>query len=164
MVNFWGNLFKRKQYLINLGFQLRYIGFFVGVALVTAFVFLVSAKYTINLNFTPLMESGASHLLTQLIEVEKEFLSKNLLTIFLVLIGIFTLVGIVLTHRIAGPLFALKRRMREISEHGIHSDIAKQKLHIRKYDEFHDVIDTFNDMMTKAEECEKNDQEEKEKR
>lgn len=154
--------FRRKQYLINQDFQFRYIGLFVGLAAIIFLIFSITTRHYINLNLNPLIESGmlTPPVLTELIHVEKNFLSKNLLTVFLILISIMTLGGVFVTHRIAGPLFALKRRMQEIS----HQGLSDRKLHVRRTDEFQDLIETFNEMISslqKQQEKEKNKETEK---
>ncbi|HBQ22066.1 MAG: hypothetical protein A2Z91_03530 [Deltaproteobacteria bacterium GWA2_38_16] len=135
----------RKQYIINQDFQFRYIGLLIGVASIICLVFVVAAKYYINLNLNPLIESGliSSPLAQELIQVEKNFLNKNLLTIFLVLISVLTLVGIFITHRIAGPIYALERRMKQIAQEGF----QHMPFHVRKNDEFQELVENFNTMM-----------------
>jgi nitrogen fixation/metabolism regulation signal transduction histidine kinase len=59
------------------------------------------------------------------------------------LLGILLVIifGIFYSHRLAGPVFNLKRRMRELGEGRFQTG-----MHIRKRDEFHDVEDAFNEM------------------
>lgn len=143
------HLFRRRHYLIDQSFQLRYIGLFIGLASIIFMIFVLAAKYYINMNLDPLVESGmiSSPALSELINIEKRFLSKNLLTIFLILISVLTICGIFITHRVAGPIFALKRQMQEITQTGF----PETKLRIRQTDEFQDVVEIFNDMISSLE-------------
>ena len=136
--------FRRKQYLILPNFQFRYIGLLIGITSFVCLAFVLAAKHYINLNLDPLIESGliSSPALTELIKLEKNFLWENLLSVFLVLISIVTLAGIFITHRIAGPIFALQRRMKEI----LNGEMKDKSLRIREGDEFQYLIDTFNEM------------------
>ncbi|MBI3017286.1 MAG: hypothetical protein HYY62_04755 [Deltaproteobacteria bacterium] len=76
--------FRRRQYLINQDFQFRYIGLLVGLASLLCLVFVVMTKHYIDLNLNPLIESGmiASPVVNELLQIEKQFLNKNLLTVF----------------------------------------------------------------------------------
>jgi len=147
---------RRRQYIINQDFQFRYMGLLIGITCIICLVFVLAAKYYINLNLDSLLESGmiSSPVIAQLIDIEKKFLNKNLLTIFLVLVSILTIVGIFITHRIAGPIFALERRMKEITKFGIED----KKFQIRKGDEFRELVETFNEMIESLEKRYKKDQ------
>ncbi len=138
-------IWQRQQYLIKKDFQLRYIGLLIGFASIICLIFIVATKYYININLGALIDSGliSSDMATQLIHLEKGILYKNLLTIFLILIVTITGIGIFITHRIAGPIFALERRMKQISREGIQST----EFRVRRTDEFQELIEAFNDMI-----------------
>lgn len=137
--------FRRRHYLINQDFQFRYIGLLIGLACTCSLIFILAAKYYITINLDPIIESGliSSPAIQELISMEKNFLNKNLLTIFLLLIATLTLSGILITHRIAGPIYALERRMKQIAHEGIQST----EFRIRRSDEFQELAESFNDMI-----------------
>lgn len=137
--------FRRRQYLINQDFQFRYIGLLVGLASLLCLVFVVMTKHYIDLNLNPLIESGmiASPVVNELLQIEKQFLNKNLLTVFLLVLGTLTLAGIFITHRIAGPIYALERRMKQIAQEGMQNT----PFHFRRTDEFQELAESFNTMM-----------------
>ncbi|MEK7790975.1 MAG: hypothetical protein AAB309_05060, partial [Deltaproteobacteria bacterium] len=89
-------LFRRRQYLIKRDFQFRYIGLLIGITCVVCLVFAFASRYYINLNINPLIESGlvTSPVASELAQIEKQFLNKNLLAIFLALIGTLSIAGI----------------------------------------------------------------------
>ena len=149
MVNRLQNLFRRRNYLINLDFQARYIGLLIAVASVMCLITVIAAKYYIHLNLTPLIESGAitSPMAQKLIEIEQNFLNKNLLFIFLSTIGLIFLVGIFITHRIAGPIYAIQNRIHKILAEGVANTKPFQ---IRKSDEFQELADAFNQFTFKV--------------
>jgi len=136
---------RRRHYIINQDFQFRYIGLLVGLASLLCLVFVVMTKHYIELNLNPLIESGliASPVVNELIQIEKQFLNKNLLTVFLLVLGTLTLAGVFITHRIAGPIYALERRMKQITQEGM----QKTPFHVRQTDEFQELVESFNDMM-----------------
>lgn len=138
-------LFRRRQYLIKRDFQFRYIGLLIGITCLVCLVFAFASRYYINLNINPLIESGlvTSPVASELAQIEKQFLNKNLLAIFLALIGTLSVVGIFITHRIAGPIYALERRMKQIAKEGI----TQSDFRIRRTDEFQEVAEAFNEMI-----------------
>lgn len=63
----------------------------------------------------------------------------SLLTLLVALIG---LAGIVVTHKVAGPIFKMKRLLRQVGEGKL---VVKEKL--RKGDELHHFFETFETMV-----------------
>jgi HAMP domain-containing protein len=55
---------------------------------------------------------------------------------------VMALMGVLLSHRTAGPLYHFKRVFDEIR-----SGNPKQRVRLRPKDEFQDVAKSFNDMM-----------------
>ena len=148
----------RKKYLINWRFQLKYVFLLIFLAFILLGIFAVSMHYFVNMNFGALVESGVmtSPQAVQLIEVEKGFLTRNLLKIFIAVAVLITILGIFLTHRLAGPVFALERRMRDVAA-GRTKPLPFQ---IRKTDEFQQLASAYREMM---EALEKGDMADKEK-
>lgn len=142
-------LFRRKQYLIKRDFQFRYIGILIGMTCIVCLIFIFASKYYINLNINPLIESGliSSPVLAELARIEKHFLNKNLLMIFLALIGTLSVLGIFITHRIAGPIYAIERRMKRIAQEGI----TQGDFRVRRTDEFQELAEAFNEMIASLE-------------
>lgn len=56
---------------------------------------------------------------------------------------VFAVVGIFLSHKIAGPLYRLKRIMLEIGK-----GTLPRELRFRKGDHMHDMADALNEMVT----------------
>lgn len=142
-------LFRRRQYLIKRDFQFRYIGMLIGITCMVCLIFILASKYYINLNINPLIESGliSSPIVAELVRIEKHFLNKNLLTVFLALIGTLSILGIFITHRIAGPIYAIERRMKQIAQEGI----LPTGFRIRRTDEFQELAEAFNEMIASLE-------------
>lgn len=142
-------LFRRRQYLIKRDFQFRYIGMLIGITCGVCLIFVFASKYYINLNINPLIESGliSSPMVAELARIEKHFLNKNLLIVFLSLIGTLSVLGIFITHRIAGPIYAIERRMKQIAQEGI----TKTDFRIRRTDEFQELAEAFNEMIASLE-------------
>lgn len=93
------------------------------------------------------LESDAKFLAQQAMDLEKQAASVQatrdalallLIVGILVLVGVIGIAGIVFTHRIAGPIFKMKRLLREVGEGKL---ILKEKL--RKGDELQHFFETF---------------------
>jgi nitrogen fixation/metabolism regulation signal transduction histidine kinase len=72
------------------------------------------------------------------VQATRDALALLLVVGILVLVGVIGLAGIVFTHRIAGPIFKMKRLLREVGEGKL---ILKEKL--RKGDELQHFFETF---------------------
>jgi len=135
----------RTQYLIDKKFQLKYtVGIIIVVVAMSVFFALAARSYiqdvlTASVQ-TQLTESQAA---ASLAREQVKSLSNNIFLLFGFFVLIITMFSILITHRIAGPMFSLKRRMMEVAQGIIHA----KPLQFRKTDEFQEVAETFNMMM-----------------
>ncbi len=132
-----------KNFLINPRYQLRYI-----IWLTTTGLFLVlingiiaysyiKENYITLVDLSPMTDEAKSQMYTELHHL---ILALSLTSIlFLVIVS---LLGIVLSHRTAGPLYHFKRVFDEVKKGKVH-----QRVRLRPGDEFQDVAKSFNDMM-----------------
>lgn len=80
--------------------------------------------------------------------VEQTFATRRILTYFEVSVPLFVFtafllsIGIVASHRTAGPVFAIKRHMNRVRVHGVRYPLA-----LRSKDEFQDVAYVLNAML-----------------
>ena len=130
--------FRRKQYFIQRGMQLRFARF------VILFVFVSSV-----------LTGGVIFLTTFLLMGEKlasvypqgrlvPIFQSVYLWSFLSLVGVVPIIfygSIVFSHRIAGPLPKIYRILREIGQGNF-----EQKIVLRKHDELKELADAINDM------------------
>jgi len=72
------------------------------------------------------------------VERKQTFLLAALIIGMLMLVGAIGVAGIVFTHRIAGPIFKMKRLLREVGEGKL---VVRERL--RKGDELHHFFETF---------------------
>lgn len=142
--------YSRKIYLINPKFQIRFSLYVCIIVLVTSIIY----PFTIY----SLMNNIIVFFSLKNPEIASMYESKrNSLVFFLVLLHLgFTcltfLSCIFFSHKIAGPLFKLKKHLTEIREHGI-----KGPLFFRKGDYFLDVADEVNQTMDHIHDLHKND-------
>ncbi len=134
----------RTHYLIDKDFQLKYAFLLASVAVVVALLIGGLLFYSLRESYHVLLTSGLTDRpeVLALISYWKKFLNYHLLAILGFLIIFLTLLGILLTHKMVGPLFVLKRKLQEITEGTCHTP-----MNLRARDEFQDVKDKFNQML-----------------
>lgn len=82
----------------------------------------------------------------QSVEVQRQqqWTLYALLGVLIAFIGLIALTAIVITHRIVGPLFRIKRMAREVAG----GTVRPPTYGLRPSDELHDVFEVFADMVT----------------
>lgn len=132
---------RRRKYLIMPAFQIRTV--LTMTAVLTAFVFiLLSLAFYIAAQYVPILEGRS---------VQKEFqeiynlfaYQLSVMTVF-VIFGSFSL-GIIITHKIAGPLFAIERYLDKIIENSENLEDLK----LRKGHELQSLVDKINKVKNK---------------
>jgi len=135
--------YKRRQFLVKKEFQLKYVGVIVGVMLLGA----VISGYTIYYNAWLLLGEKLANVYPQgrLVHI---FRSVNIrLAINLFFISIFCVgIGIFTSHRIAGPIFRIKKFLDDVTNGNY-----AQRLHLRKHDELKDIAEAINKLDDKLE-------------
>ncbi|PIU42034.1 MAG: hypothetical protein COS99_02270 [Candidatus Omnitrophica bacterium CG07_land_8_20_14_0_80_42_15] len=133
-----GEFSKRKQYLIASKFQLKY------TALVVVFMFLIAwlAGYTIYYTVFGLLGEKLANVYPQG-RLALIFKTVNIVLLIRValLIPFVVMISIILSHRIAGPVYRMERYINEVSS-GDLSSILK----LRKRDEFKSLAEAINKM------------------
>ncbi len=134
---------RRTRYVIYQGFQLRYIGVLV-IAAGLASLIIGSILYVI-IDMNWMLQSAKGVLLfpemKELWMRERNMMGLTFGGIFLLLATILSCWGIFLSHRVAGPVFALSRRMTKIV---LEHDLVTP-LFLRKKDALQEIKDAFND-------------------
>lgn len=132
---------KRSTYIINKNFQYK----FTGMAIF--FVALIAAVYPLIFHQT--FSSLIGNLQSQNLDVKNiADLKSKILNIHLVLHLIFTiLIGIyfiIVSHRIAGPLYKLNMYLQNLKETG-----SIEKIKFRSNDYFKEIEVSYNEAMDK---------------
>lgn len=132
-----GKNYKRRIYIINKKFQFRYVFIilfltFAGIFTISFITFYVIWSNVINEFF--FIPEAAKKLGDIYIK------TTELLIIPLLIIGfIFSIIGILYSHKIAGPLYRVQKICEEISKGNLNLNVK-----FRKGDEFHEVADSLN--------------------
>ncbi|MCM2323333.1 MAG: hypothetical protein NDJ90_08740 [Oligoflexia bacterium] len=128
--------FYKRQYIVNPRFQWELTGFFIGISLVLtgAMVWWVKRFFR---DFA--VVCGTNRYQEYLVAGESNFLW--MVTLAGVIAFVFaTLGGILLSHRVAGPLYRFRRHMMKMKDAEFVGPI-----HFRKNDYFPELAQTFNE-------------------
>ncbi|MEW6056664.1 MAG: HAMP domain-containing protein [Bdellovibrionota bacterium] len=135
--------YKRANFLINKKFQLKFAFF------VCSWIFALSMIYPIIIYnifeyFLTLLSNNAANVPLTLDKVK--MVENQVLVLLGALQLLFLLItfmlSIFLSHRIAGPLYKLRRSMEEVTRGNL-----DQRISFRKNDHFFEMQDAFNDMI-----------------
>ncbi|MEO5969916.1 MAG: hypothetical protein ABIQ95_08310 [Bdellovibrionia bacterium] len=138
------SLNKRKKFFINPAFQLRFIGFSVIVSATAMSVFYFCNYYF----FYSLRNLGSgfglpvTHSFFTLIQRQQTILNHIFIICALALLLIILVMGIIFSHRIAGPIYRMQRHMIELSKSKNYTDVR-----FRKNDFFPELAEAFNSLM-----------------
>ena len=131
---------RRKNYFIERSFQTRFIIKFcmltiIGGLLTIGLLYFLSLRSTTVaiVNSEVVVKTTADFLLPILIQT---------VVVVMVLVSIATIiVTLFVSHKIAGPLYRLKKGMHDLGEGNFSTEIK-----IRKFDQLKDVVEAFNNM------------------
>jgi len=125
---------RRKKKLIKSGLQLKLIGAFLAMAVVASLFQVVLLNISL-LNLTEDLGVQTTDVITRFSAI----LMRNLLITLGVLVPFMFVFGILITHRIAGPVYKFERYLESIARGEEHGDCR-----LRKNDELHDLCDRLN--------------------
>lgn len=133
---------QRFHYLINKDFQLKYTGYLVTSALLSALIvggptyYFLRQNYDIFLNLAYTMSPDIVHHLIQ----EKTWITGFFIFSLMTLVVFHVYFGVRLTFRMVGPILALRKHIDMVTR----GHLYQRPLHVRSDDEFHDLIQNYN--------------------
>jgi len=135
--------YRRRRYIVKKEFQLKYVGLIVAVMLLSA----VISGYIIYYNSWVLLGEKLANVYPQgmLVQVFRSVNMRLFVAMFFVAI-ICVGIGILASHRIAGPVFRMIRFLGNVTA-GDYS----QRIHLRKKDELKDLAEAINKLVDKLE-------------
>ena len=131
----------RNVLLINPHFQFRFIGLLVFATFLAISIFYLSEIFF----FKEMIEKGMSanlpedHIYFDLISSQKNFMDKVFLITSIVVFLFLLIFGLLLSHRIAGPLHKLNESLEDLA-----ANKKIKKITFRKKDFFRELPDSFN--------------------
>ncbi len=130
---------RRRIYVVDRDFQLKYTALIVGVGMGISII-LGFFLYRAHVENTELLNIG------QVMAAEVAKYDTRVLyyiVAFIIAMGVaLTIYGVLVTHRIAGPLLVISRHLNSIAR-GQYPDVRP----LRKHDELKDFFDIFNSML-----------------
>lgn len=135
----------KRNYVIDPRVQLKIVGFLASIAVVMSIIICALAYKKVNqlgVLFTGSVVPPA--LQAEVFETLARSLMFSLIAIVTVMILVFSIAGIILTHRVAGPIWRLQAEIRR--------HLNGEKIHpirFRKNDEFKELADLVNQLISK---------------
>lgn len=133
--------FRRKQYIINPRFQLRFVYYIGIVAFVNAAIVIIANKVFIWRLYEKGRKVGLSedHVFFSFLNYQDSSLTITSLISAAVLFIVMGLFGLKMSHRVAGPLYRLNQHMRGVAN----GELGKH-VKFRKGDFFPELAEAYN--------------------
>ena len=132
-------MFRRRRYLVKPGLQFRYAAFMLLNVFIVAAICIATTYYSsmsvLGAKLSNVYPQG--RLVVTLRQINLIMISR-----ILFLAPLLILIGILSSHRIAGPTFRIERTLREIGKGNFDIHIR-----LRKHDEMVGIADAINDMV-----------------
>lgn len=144
MANPNAGIHKRRIYLIEKSFQVKFILKFCGLVV-------FGGLLTIGLLYLLAMQSNTVSFVNSRVVVRatSDFILPILIqtvAVVIIIVGLATvMVTLLFSHKIAGPLYRLKKVLKDLEGGDFSSDF-----HIRHLDQLQDLADTFNNTINKT--------------
>ncbi|HXH73432.1 MAG TPA: hypothetical protein VNJ08_00600 [Bacteriovoracaceae bacterium] len=145
---------KRKDFFINPKFQFSVIANFLALSLITISSF-YAANFWFFYKFTQLgknMGLPADHVFFQFIQTQKDQMNWIFIGVSILVSGILFMGGVLLSHKVAGPIYRLCQHLKAIETGGEVKPIT-----FRKGDYFLEIVDHLNPILEKVVTTKKND-------
>ena len=136
---------RRKKYLINRSIQFRYMGM---IAIFVVFFSAITGWSIYLTTWITIIERirGEPRLHQILDELFRILLFRSLIVIVAGICVAF-IITLFISHRIAGPMFRMRRTLDELGR-----GVIPRKVTLRKKDEFKELSEALNSVIAKAEE------------
>ena len=134
----------RTRYLIDRDFQLKYAFLLACVAIFVALLIGGVVYYAMQESYQVLASANLmdNAEVRSLVQQWKNFLTYNLLIILCGTIVFLTIFGVLVTHKIVGPIYVLKKRLNDVTAGRYHIPMT-----LRRSDEFQGLKHQFNTMI-----------------
>ena len=135
--------YKRKQYIVRKEFQLKFIGLILGVVLLSSFI----VGYTIYYNSWVMLGGKLANVYPQgrLADIFRTVNIKILINVIFVTMLCMG-IGIVTSHKIAGPIFRIKAFVM-----GLAAGNYSSRIRLRRGDDLQDLAEELNKLAEKLE-------------
>lgn len=132
---------NRKIFLINPRFQLSVLGFMVGMSALAIVIFYGANAYF----FYKFAQTGRAlglppeHVFFQFLREQNRDMNWIFGITSVMVLATLSLGGLILSHRVAGPLYRLRRHMQDVAEGRTTADVR-----FRRKDFFPEIAEWYN--------------------
>jgi methyl-accepting chemotaxis protein len=135
---------RRKVFLVNPKFQLTMLGVFLGATILSLLAMYLGNNYIFAEFSKKGLEAGlpSDHIYFVFLHNLEYLFSTIYLVATISTVLFFTIIGLVVTHRIAGPIYRLTQHMKKSK-----NEDKVTKILFRKGDYFPELTDAFNHMI-----------------
>jgi len=132
-------MLRRKKIVVKPGFQLRYTGIILAAVFAASLICILTTYYS---SMSLLGEKLAYVYPAGRLAVTIREINMIIILRVLISIPLLVLIGIMLSHRVAGPAYRIEKTLKEIGKGNL--DIY---IKLRKYDELVGIADAVNEML-----------------
>ncbi len=135
------NRHKRRIYLINKSFQIKFIIYTLLIAIFTIATFYGMLYFFFEESVQLGIKAGFpdGHVYYRFVEDNRSDMNVYFVTASIVVFLVITVTGVFFSHRIAGPIYRMNLYLRSISPESLASTI-----NFRKLDFFQDLAISYN--------------------
>jgi methyl-accepting chemotaxis protein len=130
---------RRKRLIISSGLQFRYVG---GVLFAMLFVSLVVGYFIYQNIWNVLLNESRYNDWSPFLNAVKDQTDRQIFFGVAISIILMMVVSVYMSHKIAGPLYRLKKCFQDVAK----GDLSFE-MRLRKGDELTDLVDDFNGML-----------------
>jgi methyl-accepting chemotaxis protein len=139
--------YKRRLYLINPKFQIKFIFYFFSLLFITAMTYYSMVIVSFNKFTIQADEAGlkGGHIFYTFIRDQFDFFNIAFLSFTVLIFIIFVSTALIISHKISGPLYRLRKNLDEMTEDGNLFNIK-----FRDEDFFQEIPESFNKLVSKV--------------
>jgi methyl-accepting chemotaxis protein len=139
---------SRKIYLINPAFQMRFVAFSIISSLIVIILVAGMQYYFFNHYQNLGIQNGipSDHIFFEFLREQRNFITVALSILAVIITLVQVTLGILFSHRVAGPIYRMNQHMQ-----GITSGEEPSTFKVRDGDYFQELVDNFNSMILKLE-------------
>jgi methyl-accepting chemotaxis protein len=136
----------RKTWLINPRFQMVFMAYMVGVSAMAIGIFYGANLYFFH-DFTKTGQSlglPPEHVFFQFLANQRQTMNYIFAGTSVILLAALGMIGLLFSHRVAGPLYRLHKHMTDVAEGKTMDDVK-----FRQKDFFMEIADAYNRQMAR---------------
>ncbi|MBN1114078.1 MAG: HAMP domain-containing protein [Oligoflexia bacterium] len=136
------NILTRSIFIIDKKFQIKYALLLAALGALLTLILSGHVFYFVHENFQIFIPNYSKNPdIMKLILSDQKKIALYLVALSFMLVSFLFFIGIIVTHRMAGPIMVMRRKIIDLRN----GDFSA-RVHLRKGDEFKELADSFNEM------------------